>query len=380
VRQLAIRKLFPIISDIDKIVYGHRYSVSDWPLDGYQSVCSRSSWLTEEEGRRLGLDDVLRIGQVFFLTGVTNSDVPQEYIQTFVEQTFGLQRHIIPAKVYNSTVVEAGLETPAVSQTLEHKADVLKLKQHALQSRSLTVERSLSPLEALVPASKHATPSIVDHIPIPPEVNDPIPIEALTPPISAKVLAYLSRMDEEHPPWSAPAPPPHEAKNNQFTAEHLQDFGIMTAPETEMRITEPIATASLPVAFSTTTELKGTKRWALDVLDAALRDASERANAAAIGRTAAANAVREAEAHLFNALEPIRKTEEAMKLWEQEKNALKRAKLGTQKRLMSDRARAAQPVVKEAERVLTVAKGRLEDAISHALLAEKARTALLQQT
>jgi hypothetical protein len=570
VRQLAIRKLFPLISDVDKIVYGHRYSVSDWPLDGYQSVCSRNSWLTAEEGRRLGAEDVVRIGQVFFSTRVMISDVPQQHIQTHVEQTFGFQPHIISAKLYTPTAVEADPGTSAVTQTWEHKGNALNLEQHALQPGSPAVERSLSPLEALVPKSQpelpsssvlaessnanylknhdldlttahampttplslfaakertlipideHAAPSIVGYASVTTEANAPLSIEEYVPsptdtcvyPAVEKCLPpaigeYVPVPMEEHVPppelhgnmevparssppantktatgskkdkgkgrslhdvsitiapelemtksdpkpctqqpgvyepmpasfalepsspdpksdppmlgsfdeptsaifsshslpeeddwflttrskrrkanpfimtWSTPAPPPPEVADAQFPAERLHGLQMISAPDAEVCVTEPIVTASLPIASSTTTELQETKPPALDALNAALRDASEKANAAAVERAAIASVVREAETHLFNVLKPVRKSEDATKLWEQEKNVLMRARLGTQKRLMSDRARAAQPAVKEAERVLTVAKGRLEDAIRHAMLAEKARTALLQQT
>jgi hypothetical protein len=81
---------------------------------------------------------------------------------------------------------------------------------------------------------------------------------------------------------------------------------------------------------------------------------------------------------LLNILKPARKLEDATKLWESETDRVKRARSGILKRAALDRAKAAQPAVEEAERALTVAKGKLEDATSHALLAEEARAALLQ--
>jgi hypothetical protein len=585
VRQLAIRKLLPLISDVDKIVYGHRYSVSHWPLDGYQSVCSRNSWLTQEEGRRLGAEDVVRIGQVFFSTRVMPSDVPQEHIQTHVEQTFGLQRHIISAKLHTPIAVEAFSDTPAVTQIWEHKANAHNIEQHAIRPGSPIVERPLSPLEAHVPESQPelsspsvlatsinvhclknhglhpktahamptakqssfavkehtllpidelAAPSIVGYTSVPTEGSAILPIEEYIPPpvdvrVHPDVVECIPPAIEEHVPisteeslsyavmdyasvpiqedvsprelhsymkapvcssppattkstskkgkkgkgrsshavsiatvpvlevttskpdpepctpqpgmyepmpasfapgpsfpnsnsdppvlgafdepnfaalpssslpeaddWFLPtpsrsrkenplimkspmsAPPPPEVEDDQFHANRLQDLELISVPDSEVCITELTVTASLPIASSITTELKETVRSDLDILNAALIDASEKANAAAMGRAAAANAVREAEAHLFNVLEPVRKLEEVTKLWESERNALKRAKIGTQKRLEHRRVKDAQPAIKEAERVLTAAKESFEDSTSRALLAEEARAALLQ--
>lgn len=64
VRRLAVRKLFPLASALDKIVCGHQYHVQDWLLDAYVEICHRPAWLTREEGRRLGVDDVISVAQV----------------------------------------------------------------------------------------------------------------------------------------------------------------------------------------------------------------------------------------------------------------------------------------------------------------------------
>ncbi|KAF7981015.1 hypothetical protein HWV62_35857 [Athelia sp. TMB] len=61
IRALAIKQITPIASAVDKIVLGRRFNMHEWMCDGYVAVCSRDSVLTMEEGRRLGVEDVVRI-------------------------------------------------------------------------------------------------------------------------------------------------------------------------------------------------------------------------------------------------------------------------------------------------------------------------------
>jgi hypothetical protein len=53
--------LFPLASPIDKIVYGHRYHIYEWLLDAYVAICERKALISIEEGKRLGVTDVVTI-------------------------------------------------------------------------------------------------------------------------------------------------------------------------------------------------------------------------------------------------------------------------------------------------------------------------------
>lgn len=61
IRKLAILRLWKCSSDVDKVVYGHRYHVDEWLLPGYVALCERDEALTLEEGKRLGVGDVIAI-------------------------------------------------------------------------------------------------------------------------------------------------------------------------------------------------------------------------------------------------------------------------------------------------------------------------------
>ncbi|KZP04292.1 hypothetical protein FIBSPDRAFT_767623, partial [Athelia psychrophila] len=64
IRTLAVAQMSPIASPIDKIVFGRLYDVNEWLAGAYQAVCTRLDALSLEEGRRLGVDDAIRINSI----------------------------------------------------------------------------------------------------------------------------------------------------------------------------------------------------------------------------------------------------------------------------------------------------------------------------
>ncbi|KAF7969623.1 hypothetical protein HWV62_26799 [Athelia sp. TMB] len=88
IRSLSIAQLVPISSPIDKIVIGKQYGFDDWLPNAYQMVCTRLDALTLEEGRRLGVDDVIRIHTIrqqliYHGQSCLNPPSLHELIQTF---------------------------------------------------------------------------------------------------------------------------------------------------------------------------------------------------------------------------------------------------------------------------------------------------------
>jgi hypothetical protein len=62
-RSLAIDRLSTLTSPVDRVVLARTYGVDHWLLPAYQDICVREEWLSDEEGYRLGIDDVLKIGR-----------------------------------------------------------------------------------------------------------------------------------------------------------------------------------------------------------------------------------------------------------------------------------------------------------------------------
>ena len=69
IKTLAIKKLAPIASSIDKIILGRKYHVTEWLSEAYRDVCLRQEPLTNEEGMRLGMEDVIKISAIMIRDG-----------------------------------------------------------------------------------------------------------------------------------------------------------------------------------------------------------------------------------------------------------------------------------------------------------------------
>ncbi|KAJ7180579.1 hypothetical protein C8R46DRAFT_1318570 [Mycena filopes] len=63
-RELAIQHLFTMTSVVERIAVARRYDILEWLVPAYTEVCERKDPLTLAEGRLLGVDDVICIGQV----------------------------------------------------------------------------------------------------------------------------------------------------------------------------------------------------------------------------------------------------------------------------------------------------------------------------
>ncbi|THH21577.1 hypothetical protein EW146_g60 [Bondarzewia mesenterica] len=61
IRELAIERLGPISSPVDKIVLGRMFDIAHWLTPGFAGLVERKAPLTPEEGRRLGVEDVILI-------------------------------------------------------------------------------------------------------------------------------------------------------------------------------------------------------------------------------------------------------------------------------------------------------------------------------
>ncbi|KAI0058440.1 hypothetical protein BV25DRAFT_1236557 [Artomyces pyxidatus] len=60
IRILAVSRLTPVASAIDKVILAHTYEfLSDWAVPGYVELCARPEQLSLDEARRLGIEDAL---------------------------------------------------------------------------------------------------------------------------------------------------------------------------------------------------------------------------------------------------------------------------------------------------------------------------------
>jgi hypothetical protein len=86
-----MRELSTLTTCVDRIVFGRTYGAVTWLEGAYHEVCEREDWLSESEGRRLGLDDVLKIGSAraqLRYTGEFRSDLTDDRA-SIVKTIFG---------------------------------------------------------------------------------------------------------------------------------------------------------------------------------------------------------------------------------------------------------------------------------------------------
>ncbi|KAF8643575.1 hypothetical protein AX16_008963 [Volvariella volvacea WC 439] len=61
IRSLSIKKLSIVGLPVDKIALGRKFDITHWLREAYRNVCTRKDTLTKEEGRKLGVDEVVGI-------------------------------------------------------------------------------------------------------------------------------------------------------------------------------------------------------------------------------------------------------------------------------------------------------------------------------
>jgi hypothetical protein len=61
IKTLAVNPLSAMTSLVDKIVLSHQYNIFKWLENAYTAVCWWDEALTIEEGRLLGVEDIIKI-------------------------------------------------------------------------------------------------------------------------------------------------------------------------------------------------------------------------------------------------------------------------------------------------------------------------------
>lgn len=63
-RELAISKLAPLASPVERVVLGKRYNVDIWLVPAYRELCLSGRPLAKDDATKLGMDDVIKIWQM----------------------------------------------------------------------------------------------------------------------------------------------------------------------------------------------------------------------------------------------------------------------------------------------------------------------------
>jgi hypothetical protein len=92
VRALAIQKLTPITSAVDKIILAREHAVEEWLGDSYLAVCEAPMLPSPEDCRRLGMDDLIRVIGAWEAMHIPSDfiEVPELRLSTF-RAIFGME-------------------------------------------------------------------------------------------------------------------------------------------------------------------------------------------------------------------------------------------------------------------------------------------------
>lgn len=84
--KLAVQKVEPLLSPVDKLVLGNKYDIDGWAKAAYEELCLRRAPLSKEEGRKLGVDAVVKINEMkFALMENLGAMVDREKLTSVVE-------------------------------------------------------------------------------------------------------------------------------------------------------------------------------------------------------------------------------------------------------------------------------------------------------
>jgi hypothetical protein len=115
---MAIAKLAALAGPVDRVVLAHAYDVGHWLPLGYQELCEREVCLSDEDGLKLGILDVLKIARlrVAMRSAEVKLDGPARAL--LVQDAFKSIKGPYPDEMPTSDevqVVETPLIVPAVT-------------------------------------------------------------------------------------------------------------------------------------------------------------------------------------------------------------------------------------------------------------------------
>ena len=57
---MALENLRHVVPPTTKISFGQRYDYPSWVVEGFEAICTREEPISEEEGRELGIENMIK--------------------------------------------------------------------------------------------------------------------------------------------------------------------------------------------------------------------------------------------------------------------------------------------------------------------------------
>jgi hypothetical protein len=153
IRALAVRKLLPITTPVDQIVLAARYAIDHWKPNAYLKICEQDAWLSPEDCRRVGLEELIKIGEARqALRSPTMMIAPSER-EAVITSVFSLPREVRSSA---SPAMHAGLSCSSRRRATNCSACVERSKawRQAQVSYSVAFEMQKKPSTFAVPRKR----------------------------------------------------------------------------------------------------------------------------------------------------------------------------------------------------------------------------------
>ncbi|KDQ56434.1 hypothetical protein JAAARDRAFT_132540, partial [Jaapia argillacea MUCL 33604] len=89
IRELAIEQPSEVASPVDKVVLGRQYTVTQWLVPAFVDLAKRDTPLNLGEGRRLGMEDAILLGQIVESRRYTGWSRNHEVVEEDVQRLLG---------------------------------------------------------------------------------------------------------------------------------------------------------------------------------------------------------------------------------------------------------------------------------------------------
>ncbi|KZP33811.1 hypothetical protein FIBSPDRAFT_881328 [Athelia psychrophila] len=191
IRTLSIKHLAPIATDIDKIVLGRQYAIDEWLADAYFAVCMREQSLTEEEGARMKVADIIKINSVRQRFGLGSR--PEAALPLSIGDV-GTYFDISQSGVSQPTGSERAAHGPTITSDLDVTPHLAPSEQHTMPSTDLGARQSELDMYGTLNQSDQTPSTSGIDTPAPPEST---PSEVAISAEKAQEVAALERAERE---------------------------------------------------------------------------------------------------------------------------------------------------------------------------------------
>jgi hypothetical protein len=177
IRHLAIHKLARLADPVDRVVLAHAYGIPQWLAPAYQELCARDACLSDEEGAKLGLQDVLKITRTHVAIHTKGAELDGPAQLALVNKVFGLE--CPPAARSGSTSTSLSPQVGGAASVVPASTLPPRINKHHFTARMsignlrsievsatavVTTQNEVKPIEAVSEPKAQGTQDNIDKV------------------------------------------------------------------------------------------------------------------------------------------------------------------------------------------------------------------------